>query len=613
MKNFREYEVTDFLQEEFDKNTNQTESITTLELVDMHSIMKASQIISQEIILDELIKKLIEIIIENVGAQKVIFMMKEADKFVIKGQKEVEERKINIVENESLESYDNIPKSIVNYVIRTGKSVILEDCTHSNKFISDEYIFERKPKSVLCFPLINKKELNGIIYLENNFIAGAFSNDKLKALEILSSQMVISLKNAKLYKDLDCSNKILDIKVKECTLQLKQERDKLQRYLDIAEVLFILIDIEGKITLVNRKACEISGYNEEEIKGKMWYDFLSTKKEREKSKEDFKKFQSGKILEYVDRSIITKAGEIRVISCHKKIIRHENGNIEGLLVCGLDMTEQKELKEALEYSKLKLEFFANLSHELKTPLNLCFSALQMINLYRNDIRDVQINKKLDGFANIIKQNNYRLLKLVNNIIDITKINSDSYDLHFQNYDIVKLIREITYSVKDYVENKNRILKFNSKFESKIITCDPFTLERIILNLLSNAIKFTDEGDMISVNLSEKQNAIFIEVVDSGIGISEDNQKIIFERFRQVDKSFTRNNEGSGIGLTIVKLLVELLGGKISVESTSNIYTKFKIQLPVSKMEEKSMIKNNYNNGENLIDRLNIEFSDVYGL
>ncbi|PAB55761.1 hypothetical protein CCE28_21585 [Anaeromicrobium sediminis] len=610
-----ENKYLEIFHEKFEVNTKDTQStITALELVDINTIMKASQAISQEIVLEELIKKLIKIVIENVGAQKVVFIMKKEGAFIIKGKKEIEEEKITVVKDIMVEEYENIPKSIINYVSRKNESVILENTTNSINFGGDKYIVKRRPKSILCFPLINQRKLKGIIYLENNLMTGAFTRDRLKVLEILSSQIVISLENAKLYEGLERSNEILDTKVKERTVQLKKEKDKLQKYLDIAEVSFLILDKDGRIALINRKGCEILGYCEEELLGKKWNKNFIKKEDKKESKNKLEALINGESVEYWDRVIVTKTGEERIVSTHNVVLRDEEGNVEGTLSCGVDVTAYKLLREQLEYNKLKLELFANLSHELKTPLNLSFSALQMIDLYRNSDLSPKLNEKFGKYTNIIKQNNYRLLKLVNNIVDITKIASNSFDLNLQNHDIVELIRKITYSVSDYVENKNRILEFNSNMKSKVIACDPFNIERIILNLLSNAIKFTDEGDEISVSIYDKEESISIVVKDTGIGISKDKQKMIFERFRQVDKSFTRNSEGSGIGLTIAKLLIELHDGHITVESKVGKFTKFIIDVPIRELDEKYIYTNNYtNSGENLINRMDIEFSDVYGL
>lgn len=601
--------------EKFGQNTNDNHTtITALELVDINTILKASQAISQEIFLDELIKKLIKIIIENVGAQKVVFIMKEADSFIIKGKKEVEEEKINVTDNIDVDDYEKIPKSILNYIRRTNESVVLENSINSTRFSTDKYIIEKSPKSILSFPLIKHGKLKGIIYLENNLMKGAFTRDRLKVLEMLSSQIVISLENASLYDHLESSNEILDTKVKERTAQLKEERDKLQRYLDIAEVLFLVLDKDEKIALINRRGCEVLGYCEDELLEQNWHDNFTKQENREKAWNTFTSIINGNSVDYSDEIVVTKTGEERMLSWHNVGLIDKEGNIEGILSCGIDVTEHKHLREQLEYNKLKLEFFANLSHELKTPLNLSFSALQILNLYRRNNLGLKANEKLEKYTNIIRQNNFRLLRLVNNLIDITKINCNSYDLKLQSCDIVELIKKIAYSVSDYVENKDRILDFNSNAKKKIIPCDPFSIERIILNLLSNAIKFTDEGDRISVNLHDKNDSIVISVKDNGIGIPEDKQKMIFQRFRQIDKSFTRNNEGSGIGLTIVKLLIEMHSGEITVNSKVGEFTEFIVELPVMKLGEENASVNNYDSGlESLIDRIDIEFSDIYGL
>lgn len=604
---------------EEEKCENQS-SVTMTELIDFNTIMKASHAISQEIVLDELIKKLIKIIVKNIGAEKAVFIMKKNDGFIIKGIKESSDEKITIFQDMRLSEYEKLPTSIINYVSRTSESIILENSITSTSFSRDKYIIEHEPKSILCFPLINQKDLKGLIYLENNLITGAFTTKRLKTLELLSSQIVISLENARLYNDLEYSNEILDNKVKERTAQLKKERDKLKKYLDIAEVLFFVLDKNGRIVLINRKGCEILGCSEQEIIGKIWHETFIHEKDREKIKTDFEKTINGELVEYSRGVIITNSGEERIAYSRNTLLRDENGIIEGTLSCVVDATEYTMLREQFEYNQLKLELFANLSHELKTPLNLSFCALQMLNMYRKNNVSITINEKLDKYANIIKQNNYRLLKLVNNIVDITKISSNSFDLNLQKYNIVDIIRIITYSVSDYVENKNRILEFNSDIKSKAIICDPFSIERIILNLLSNAIKFTDEGDKITVSIYDKEDTIVIEVEDTGIGIPKNKQEMIFERFRQVDKSFSRNSEGSGIGLTIVKLLVELHNGDISVESQVGKFTKFTIKLPVnlsinnSEEQPQNVFSYNYDNYSNsLIDRLDVEFSDVYGL
>lgn len=271
----------------------------------------------------------------------------------------------------------------------------------------------------------------------------------------------------------------------------------------------------------------------------------------------------------------------------------------------------KLLNEALEYDKLKTEFFANISHELRTPLNIILGTLQLFNMLLSGQEGNAHRNKMLRYTGIMKQNCYRLLRLLNNLIDITRIDSGFFMVHMENRDIVTIVEEITLSVAEYVENKGIRLIFDTDLEEKRIACDPDKIERIMLNLLSNAVKFTNEGGSITVRLQEEGDMIAISVRDTGIGIPDDKLSMVFERFRQVDKSFTRNCEGSGIGLSLVKSLVELHGGKTEVTSEVGVGSEFLIKLPdrlVSEAEENSAAGTAV---QSRIERINIEFADIY--
>lgn len=206
-----------------------------------------------------------------------------------------------------------------------------------------------------------------------------------------------------------------------------------------------------------------------------------------------------------------------------------------------------------------------------------------------------------------------MLRLINNIIDITKIESGFFEIHFKNCNIVSIVEEITLSVAEYVEGKGVDLLFDTDVEEKFTACDPDKVERIILNLLSNAIKFTKPGGSISVNVFQRDEAVEIIVSDTGIGIPQNMQEIIFQRFRQVDTSLTKEQEGSGIGLSLVKSLVDMHGGNISVESEYGKGSKFTVRLPdkILDPEENTTTNMDNCNSQTQIERLSIEFSDIY--
>jgi signal transduction histidine kinase len=262
---------------------------------------------------------------------------------------------------------------------------------------------------------------------------------------------------------------------------------------------------------------------------------------------------------------------------------------------------------------MTIKLFGQLSHELKTPLNLIFSALQMQKPYINKV-DLKTDDKQTRYTKIIKQNSYRLLRIINNLIDMTKIDANSFDIKVQNVDIVNVVREIVLSVENYIEEQERDFIFESSINKKIIACAPFEIERIILNLLSNAVKFTDYGDKIIVKIFDNKKNIYISVKDTGIGIKEEKQQYVFKEFKQADNSLTRNPEGSGLGLSIVKFLVEMHGGSINLESTHGKGSEFTISLPSRGLtvEEDNEVDNNLVNNDKM-ERIRIEFSDIYNI
>ncbi|HEY8889526.1 MAG TPA: HAMP domain-containing sensor histidine kinase [Clostridium sp.] len=267
----------------------------------------------------------------------------------------------------------------------------------------------------------------------------------------------------------------------------------------------------------------------------------------------------------------------------------------------------KLLEETKEHNKFVTEFFSNISHELKTPLNVIFSSLQLITMYNQSCEEELIEKRKKCLY-VMKQNCYRLIRLINNLLDITKLDSGFITAHMANGDIVYLVENITMSIVSLAEDKGIEIIFDTDVEEKLMAYDGDKIERIMLNLLSNALKFTDRGGKIYVNMTDKDDKLEISVRDTGVGIPDDKKQLIFGRFMQVDKTLKRNNEGTGIGLSLVKSFVELQEGKIILKSQPNHGSEFVVILPVKLIEEvacTSEIKND------MIERVSIELSDIY--
>ncbi|PYG90344.1 PAS domain S-box-containing protein [Ruminiclostridium sufflavum DSM 19573] len=312
---------------------------------------------------------------------------------------------------------------------------------------------------------------------------------------------------------------------------------------------------------------------------------------------------------------------------HHHLEEWENSLLDMLARLSLDIIEhlqyemnkelliesEREKNEALQKSiEMKDEFLALISHEFKTPLTVINSAIQAMELLCRE----ELSPKARSFISKIRQNSYRQLRLVNNLLDITRFNSGQMKLNQSNEDIVFLTKSITDSVQLYAQQSGIKLKFSSTLKQKEIGIDEEKYERILLNLLSNAIKFTPKGKSINVRVSQKivnqKRMICIQVKDNGIGIPSDKVNVIFERFGQVDNSLTRQAEGTGIGLSLVKMLVESQKGIITLESKEGCGSSFSLLFPAKKIRK--------TNSENikcgvldnrLIQATAVEFSDIY--
>ena len=245
-----------------------------------------------------------------------------------------------------------------------------------------------------------------------------------------------------------------------------------------------------------------------------------------------------------------------------------------------EMEKNEQLfKKVLSLEQNKNNYFVNLSHELRTPLNVLSSINQLIKEFTK--KDNFITpEKLSYYMGIMDRNCSRLLSLINNLIDHTKIENNSYIINKKDEDIVYLVEETVLDIKDYIEEKGLELIFDTDVEEKVIRCDKVDIERCIINLVGNAVKFTPEGGLIEVLLQDLDDKVKIIVKDNGIGISEENQKVIFDRFNQVVDESSEQKGGSGLGLTITKQLITLHNGEIYVESEVGVGSEFIIILPV---------------------------------
>ncbi|MEZ2277859.1 MAG: AAA family ATPase [Microcoleus sp.] len=434
--------------------------------LDFDTVMKASLAISGEIVLDSLLEKLMNILLENAGAETGCLIASKYGEFVVEAAGEVD-GDVRVLSGAGLDyAY---PRSLINFVDRTQQDIVLNDARSEAIFNNDPYIVEHQPKSLLCAPIVYQGKLTAILYLENNLTTGAFTADRLEVLKLLSSQAAIALENARLYANLETANQ-----------QLAESN----------------LTLEAKVTQRTQELSEKNGLLSQEIQER-----------------------------------------------------------------------QKAEAAAQSASRAKSEFLANMSHELRTPLNGILGYAQIFQ------RDKHLTEQQQDGIRIIHRCGEHLLALIEDILDLSKIEARKMELKPTELDFAEFIHGVTAICRIRASQKGTA--FNCEYLSSIpkaIAADEKKLRQILINLIGNAIKFTEVGGVtFKISVLERKVAlnnlkIRFQIEDTGIGIAADELSKIFSPFEQVGNT-RRHTEGTGLGLAISHQLVEIMGGELKVEST----------------------------------------------
>ncbi|MEH2315884.1 hybrid sensor histidine kinase/response regulator [Nostoc sp.] len=418
------------------------------DLLDLATVIKASQALSGEIVLGKLLSKLMTIVLENAGAQTGYLILEKSGELLIEASGGVDKNDITVLQGIPVSTSQQLPISLINYVARTRENVVLSDATCKGTFTTDTYILTHQPKSVLCTPLIHQGKLSGILYLENNLTIGAFTSDRLEVLQLLSSQAAISIDNARLYKDLKLANTGLEVKVQERTLELQEKNVHLQ----------------------------------------------------------------------------------------------------------------KAQKTAQSANRAKSDFLANMSHELRTPLNGILGYAQILK------RDKSLTNSQKDNVGIIYQCGDHLLNLINDILDLSKIEARKMELHPTDFHFPEFLQGIAEICRIRADQKGICLIFEQITQLPTgVKADEKRLRQALINLLGNAVKFTETGG-VAFKVGYHEGKIRFQVEDTGVGMASEQLEEIFLPFQQVG-DHSRKAEGTGLGLAITRQLVQMMGGKIQVKST----------------------------------------------
>jgi len=437
-----------------------------------------------------------------------------------------------------------------------------------NKLQEDlqNFLLPQGIKSILIFPLIdNNKEPFGFIGFDECHYNRFWTKDEIEFLRTISNIMSNTFNRMKIEK------------------QLKNSKDFTENLMKTATVMIVGLDLKGNVTMFNKSSEKITGYKSSEIIGKNWFNDLSilSKTDARTLNDIFQNIIiNDESFDTYENSIITKEGEIKYILWQNNEII-ENEKVTGIISFGLDISDRKKYEETLMESKnkaeksnqTKLEFLTNMSHDLRTPMNsiIGFSdLLKSNNLTKSEKND---------YINIIINNGKFLMALIDDIIDISKIDAGSLKIENNEFEINKLLNDMKLSyAKQTKDKKIQMILDIDVNKNIIINSDKYRLRQILMNLISNAIKFTNNGYIKFGYTILNNNELELYVEDTGPGIERQHQKIIFERFKQLNPS--NKFKGAGLGLSITQSLIELLGfGNIKLISELQKGSKFYFTAP----------------------------------
>ncbi|WP_199333414.1 AAA family ATPase [Oculatella sp. FACHB-28] len=569
--------------------------VSSVTQLDVLSVIKASQTISSEIVLSELLKTFIQIVIEQAGADVGCVLLLHDDCLVI----EVEAR-INQA-NEQLriqqliadaETAPFLPQSILNYVQRTQEVVILDNAVASDLFSDDQYLVHHQPKSVLCLPIVRQSKLISILYLENNLATGAFTQEHLSTLEILSTQIAISIENAQLYQQLTDSQEQLNLALQSGQIGVWSW--------DIVRDQVEWDDQMYRAFGANR---EIFDCTLESVLHCIHPD------DRDYFTQALNHTLTSGIEHDLEYRIVFPDGSIHHIAARGRPFFNERGQPIRMRGIVLDITERKLAEErrlqllqeqtaraeAESANRIKDEFLAVLSHELRSPLNPILGWARLLRSQK--LSEAKTQQALET----IERNAKLQSELIEDLLDVSRILQGKLSLNTAPVDLVATVQAAIETVRLAAEAKS--IEIRTNFDLKIgqVLGDSNRLQQVVWNLLSNAVKFTPPKGQVSVTLSmvnsqsswvdderritndEGRMTTYaqITVTDTGKGIHPDFLPHVFEHFRQADNATTRRYGGLGLGLAIVRHLVELHGGTVQVESPGEgLGATFTVKLPL---------------------------------
>jgi len=535
---------------------------TSPEQLDAISVAKASQAISREVVLPDLLKTMLRLIVEQAGADRGWLLLVRADQLSLVAAAEEGTNEIKLAPTGPVTDESTLPWSVINYVKRTAETVALDDAARRGRYIDDPYVIKHRPKSVLCLPITRHAKPVGIVYLENNLTTHAFAADRLLILHLLAAQAAISLENAQLYDDLQRQQ-----------AATRASQAQLQAIVDSSAAVIFLKDTQGRFLLVNRRFEDIVHLPRGAVVGKTDYDLLPRAVADTVRANDEKVLQAGHTMEW-EETIPHDDGLHTYLSL-KFPLRDAAGVAYGVCAISTEITARKHGEDALKQAiRTRDEFLSVASHELRTPLTSLTLSLESIR------RSGGSGPRFERALGIASQGSERLQRLIEELLDISRFDSGQIALERSEVELEGLARNVVARFEpDIVRAGSPVVIQGGPLVGR---WDRSRIDQVVANILGNALKF-GPGMPVEITIAREDDRALLSVQDHGIGIDPANQQRIFERFQRAVSE--RHYGGLGLGLYICHRIVTAHGGSIRVESSPGAGARFTIELPLATRAE----------------------------
>ena len=458
---------------------------------------------------------------------------------------------------------------VAGWVVQHRQPVLIQDVLQDERWVT---FADKKPltRSLIAAPLILSDDVHGVLLIADGR-PGVFNESQFKLVIASARQVAQTLGNVELYNYVVDSAERLGLLLRT----EQEERSKSQGILQSIADGVIVSDTRQRVIVFNAAAQEILNADLAHVLGsdvrRLFYAFAEQGREDALAAQEMlstsSSMSAGQVME------TTLVSESKVISAHMSPVLTETGESLGVVTALRDITREVEADRA------KNEFVSTVSHELRTPLTSIKGYADL--MYAEAVGP--LNAQQERFLGIIKNNADRLTALINDLLDISRMETGRVRLKMELTDFCQIINEVGESLGEQIEGKGLRLIVDLPDRPAEIMGDRARLIQVVNNLVSNACKFTDEG-WIRISLTPLDDAVRLDVADSGIGIAAEDQSRIFDRFWRADTPVMEGRGGTGLGLAISKQLVELHGGRVWVSSEPNVGSTFTIVLPAAAQE-----------------------------